>query len=184
MNIEVLKKIARGLNELQCTWAIGGSVLLNHYGLVDKPNDIDILVDPNYADEIKKFMDTIGKSIELPSKEPFRTESFFGYVVEDTMVEFLGGFKISLGDDKIYRFILDHSAITDYMILDGVKINLTALEDWFVAYSVMIDPKKRIPLLKEHFNNSKISHRDLLERNLRQELPQSIKADIDNILRI
>ena len=72
----------------------------------------------------------------------------------------------------------------DGKVIDWVKINLTALEDWFVAYSVMKDPKKRIPLLKEHFNNSKISHRDLLERNLRQELPQSIKADIDNILRI
>jgi hypothetical protein len=26
-------------------WGVGASILLNYYGLIDKPNDIDILVD-------------------------------------------------------------------------------------------------------------------------------------------
>lgn len=182
MNIDILRKVAKGLNELNCTWAIGGSMVLNHYGLIDKPNDIDILVDPNYSDKIKEFMNSIGKSLELPSKDPFRTESFFGYIVEGTSVEFMGRFKIDLGDNKIYEFILDDDAITDNVMIDGVKINFTSLEDWFVAYSVMKDPKKRVPLIKEYFKKSKINHKNLLERSLNQDLPQNIKADIKSIL--
>ncbi|MCT4508470.1 MAG: hypothetical protein N4A48_06865 [Tepidibacter sp.] len=182
MNQKVLKKIAKGLNELNCTWAIGGSVVLNHYGLVEKPNDIDILIDANHADKIKKFMDTIGTYIELPSKEPYKTKEFFGYRVEDTMVEFLGNFKIDLGEDKIYEFILDDDSIKDYMIIDNIKVNLTTLEDWYVAYSVMKDPKKRIPLLREYLKKSGIKYKSLLERNLNQNLPDCVKLDIENIL--
>lgn len=182
MNIEVLKKVAKGLNRLNCTWAIGGSIILNYYGLLDKPNDIDILVDPKYADKIKEFMNIIGKPLELPPKDPFRTEEFFGYLVEDTIVEFMGGFKVDLGGNKTYEFILDDNAITDNMTLDGVKINLTSLEDWFVAYSVMKDPKRRVPLIKEYFKKSKINHKNLLERNLNQDLPENIKLDIETIL--
>ncbi|WP_099190857.1 nucleotidyltransferase domain-containing protein [Tepidibacter mesophilus] len=182
MNQYVLRKIAEGLNKLNCTWAIGGSVVLNHYGLVENPNDIDILIDANHKDEIKKFMDTIGTYIELPSKEPFKTKEFFGYIVEDTMVEFLGDFKIDLGEGKIYEFVLDDDAIKDCMIIDNIKVNLTTLEDWYVAYSVMKDPKKRIPLLKEYLKKSGIKYRNLLERNLNQNLPDNIKLDIENIL--
>lgn len=60
MNKDILKKIAKGLNKLDCTWAIGGSVMLNHFGLVEKPNDIDILIDASHSDKVKEFMNSIG----------------------------------------------------------------------------------------------------------------------------
>ncbi|HSQ88884.1 hypothetical protein, partial [Romboutsia sp.] len=60
MNLDVLKKVANKLNELNCTWSIGSSVLLHFHDLVDKPNDIDILIDPDDSNKIKSFMDTIG----------------------------------------------------------------------------------------------------------------------------
>lgn len=154
MKTKALKIIAKGLNDLNCKWGVGGSVMLNHYDLVDKPNDIDILADLDYVDEIKAFMDTVGEYVELPSKEPFKTDEFFGYIVEDTMVEFLCGF----------------------------KINLTTPEDWFVAYSVMKDPKNRIPLLKEFFKKYGLNHRNLLQRNLNQDLPKIIKDEINELL--
>lgn len=182
MNKDVLKKIATGLNKLNCNWAIGGSVMMNHYGLVERPNDIDILIDASYAGQIKEFMNSIGTYVKLPSKLPFRTEEFFGYMVDDTMVEFLGDFKIELESGKVYEFILDKEAIKDYMIIDGIKVNLATLEDWFVAYSVMKDPKKRIPLLKTYFGKYGIKHKDLLERNMSQDLPIHIKLDIESIL--
>ena len=34
MNKEVLLKVARKLNDIKCNWAIGSSMVLNHYGLV------------------------------------------------------------------------------------------------------------------------------------------------------
>ncbi|WP_373601073.1 hypothetical protein [Paraclostridium bifermentans] len=182
MKTKELKIIAKGLNDLNCKWGVGGSVMLNHYDLVDKPNDIDILADPDYVDKIKAFMDTVGEYVELPSKEPFETDEFFGYIVEDTMVEFLCGFKINLGNENMYEFLLDEDSIVDNMILDGVKINLTTPEDWFVAYSVMKDPKNRIPLLKEFFKKYGLNHRNLLQRNLNQDLPKIIKDEINELL--
>ena len=42
---DTLSYIGERLNEERIMWGVGASILLNHYGLVDKPNDIDILVD-------------------------------------------------------------------------------------------------------------------------------------------
>lgn len=182
MNKSTLKKIAIGLNDLNCTWAIGGSVMLSHYNLVNRPNDIDILIDASHADKIKEFMDSIGTYVPLPSKSPFKTEEFFGYIVDDVMVEFLGDFKIELESGKVYEFILDEKAIREYMLLDDVKVNLSTLEDWFVAYSVMKDPKNRVPLLKTYFSNHGIKYTDLLERNMSMDLPMHVKLDVDSIL--
>lgn len=182
MKTKVVKIIAKGLNDLNCNWGVGGSVMLNHYDLVDNPNDIDILADPNYIDEIKVFMDTVGEYMELPSKEPFKTDEFFGYIVDGTMVEFLCGFKIDLGNEKTYEFILDEHSTIDNMIVDGVKVNLTTPEDWLVAYSVMKDPKNRIPLLKKFFGKYGLNHIDLLQRNLNQDLPEMIKDEIKELL--
>jgi len=111
-----------------------------------------ILIDASHSDKVKEFMNSIGTYVELPSKSPFKTKEFFGYIVDGIMVEFLGDFKIELENGKFYEFILDECAIKEYMIVDGVSVNLTTLEDWFVAYGVMNDPKKRTPLLKKYFS--------------------------------
>lgn len=170
MNIDVLKKISQGLNKLNCTWGIGGSVLLNQYNLVDQPKDIDILIDSSYTHKIKSFMDTIGQPIVLPSKAPFLTKDFFGYNVDGVTIEFMGDFKIDLGDNNIYEFILDNKSIAHTKTIDGINIKFTTLEDWIVTYSVMNDPKNRVPLIKNHFETYGINYRYLLERNLNQNL--------------
>ncbi len=180
--VKVLVKVAEKLNSLNCTWAIASSMVLNNYGLVDKPNDIDILFDPNAAEAIKKAMNEIGDYIELPSKEPFRTEKFFGYMVYGVMVEFMGGFKIAIEDNKIYEFILDNKAIKEKIIINNININLTTLEDWFVGYSVMNDPKKRVELIENYFKKYGIKNRDLLERNLRNSLPKVVKEEVEKLL--
>lgn len=170
MNIDILKKISQGLNKLNCTWGVGGSVLLNQYNLVEKPKDIDILIDSSDTHKIKSFMNTIGQPIYLPSKTPFLTKDFFGYNVDGVIVEFMGDFKIDLGNNKIYEFILDNKAIAHTKTIDDININFTTLEDWIVAYNVMNDPKNRVPLIKNHFKNHGINYRYLLERNSNQNL--------------
>ncbi|MGL4337010.1 MAG: hypothetical protein ACRCST_08935 [Turicibacter sp.] len=178
MNREVLKKLAHGLNNLNCTWGIGGSVLLNYFKIIEKPNDIDVLINPDDYYIVKEFMDSIGTPLVLQSKAPFKTERFFGYLVDGTVIEFLGGFKIELENGQIYEFILDESAIFNYITVDHIHLNMTSLEDWFVAYHVMNDPKNRIPLLKDYFEDNGIEHPQLLKRNLSQPLPASIKEDM------
>ncbi len=182
MKKDVLKKVAKKLNLIDCNWAIGSSMVLNHYGLVEKPNDIDILIDPKKADEIKNVMNEIGTYIELPSKEPFRTEKFFGYMVDGVMIEFMGGFKIAIEDNRVYEFILDEKAIKDKINIDNIIINLTTLEDWFVAYSVMNDPKGRITLINKYFKENGLKNKDLLLRNLQHELPKKVEAAVKELI--
>jgi hypothetical protein len=182
MNNKVLSKIADGLNKIDCTWGVGGSVLLNFHGLVDKPNDIDILINSKDTEKVKAFMNTIGDPIELCSKEPFKTESFFGYNVDGVIVEFMGNFKISLENSKIYEFILDDKAIVDILAISDSNIKFTSLEDWFVAYLVMNDPKKRVSLIQKYFKENGIKHRHLLQRNLNNNFSKHINEAIEEVL--
>ncbi len=183
MNQAVLKQIAQKLDEHECLWGVGGSVVLHHFGLVASPNDIDLLVKAKDALKIKTFMDDIGKPLPRAFKEPFRTEAFFAYDIDGLRVEFLGDFKIKLADDTTYEFILDEQAICEKMVIDDYDIKLTTLEDWFVAYQVMKDPKKRVPLIKQYFKTHQISHRHLLTRNLNQNpLPEVVKQEINDLL--
>ena len=177
MYFEVLKKVANGLNRIDVTWAIGASSMLNFYDIVKKPSDIDILINPKDKNKVINFMNTLGEYGDLPDKEPFRTEEFFYYKVDGINVEFLGGFKIKLENDSIYEFILDEVSIKKGINFNGIKVNLTTLEDWFVAYSVMNDPKKRVPLIKDYLKDKKIDE-FLLMRNLNQDLTIDIKNDI------
>lgn len=40
---------------------MGASLLLNHYGLVDKPNDIDILVDLKDIEKADEVLKSLGQ---------------------------------------------------------------------------------------------------------------------------
>ncbi len=182
MDFNVLKKVAKELNTLNCNWGVGGSLLLYFHGIVSSPKDIDILIEAKDIKKTKKFMDDIGKNLNFPSKEPFRTKEFCGYDIEGTCIELIGDFKIALDDSGVYEFMLDHHAIVKTIELEDAKIPLTSLEDWFVAYMVMKDPKKRVPLIKKHFTQFGIKHPYLLERNLKQDLPKYIKDEIKKVL--
>lgn len=58
-----LSYIGKKLNDEGIVWGVGASILLNHYGLVDKPNDIDILVDLNDIEKADKILKSIEKKI-------------------------------------------------------------------------------------------------------------------------
>ncbi len=48
----------------------------------------------------------------------------------------------------IYDFPKLKGMRLDTVDCDGVKIPLTRIEDWFVAYLIMEDPKKRVPMIE------------------------------------
>lgn len=174
MNRESLLKVFEGLRKIDCTWAIGGSLMLSYFGLGVEPRDVDILIDAKDAKKIRGIMENIGKEISVPSKGNYRSKEFFRYNVDDIEFEFIGDFKIQWSNSELYQFILDEKAIISGFIYGDIEVNLTTLEDWYVAYGVMMDPKERLPLIEEYFKRNGIQHRELLERSLRQRLPDNI----------
>lgn len=181
MNTLVLKKVAKILNKLGCIWGVGGSTLLNQYNLVKTPKDIDILIDSKDEEIIKSEMNKIGKIINIKNKDEFKSDTFFRYEVEGVIVEFIGGFKI-VCEDKVYEVLFDEKSIVSSVFKDNIKINLMSLEDWFVIYDVMNDPKDRIPLILDYFKENKVKHKFILVRNLSLKIPDRIKNNIELLL--
>lgn len=178
MNNLVLQKVAKSLNDFNCMWAIGGSTLLNHYGLVDEPKDIDILVNPKDTENVKLAMNKIGKPLEVVNNsDKFKSDDFFRYDVDGTEVEFMVGFRIKC-EDSLYEVIFDEESIVSTVIKDEVKINLMSLEDWFVIYHVLGDPKNRTHLISKYFEKNGVSYKNILIRNLNLQMPEYIKNEI------
>ncbi|GAB6168403.1 hypothetical protein JCM1393_08630 [Clostridium carnis] len=61
MLYDTLSYVGSKLNEENILWAVGASVLLNNYGIISKPNDIDILVDIKDIHKVDNILTNIGK---------------------------------------------------------------------------------------------------------------------------
>lgn len=57
--LKTLSFIGENINKKEIAWGVGGSFLLHFYNLIDKPNDIDILVDERDETKLNKFMQSI-----------------------------------------------------------------------------------------------------------------------------
>ncbi len=64
----VLLKIAESFNKANITWGVGASVMLTFYGLVDRPNDIDISVAMKDIDCANEILIKMGDRKELKKK--------------------------------------------------------------------------------------------------------------------
>ena len=184
--VEALKKVANALNSVGCTWAVGSSMLLYFHGLLDNPNDIDLLIKVSDEAIIKREMDKIGSKLVRNSMLPYKTTSFFAYEVDGVEVEFMGDFKImTMSDNKEvqYNFTLDKKAIVDIILMDEVVVYLSSLEDWFVAYQIMKDPKGRVSLIEEKLKRDGIEHVELLERSLEVNLPKEVTNRIKELIK-
>ena len=56
-----LSYIGKKLNDADITWGVGASILLNRFGLIDKPNDIDIFVSINDIEKTDEILKSIGE---------------------------------------------------------------------------------------------------------------------------
>lgn len=182
MYFDVLKEVSDVLNSLNILWAVGGSLVLYNNGIWDKPKDIDILINFKDASKVKDVMDLKYERLNLEYKASFRTKEFFGYVINGINIEFMADFTIVTDDEKEYNFLLDNEAVVDKMNVNETCVNVTSLEDWFVCYALMKDPKGRIPIIKEYFSKNEIQHKNLFERNLKRDIPNNIKKEIINLL--
>jgi hypothetical protein len=71
------------------------------------------------------------------------------------------------------------------LLHSGVEIPLSALEDWFVLYSLMPSPNKQAKAkqIKQHLLANPIEHPELLRRLIQLSLPQTLIQDIQMIVK-
>ncbi|NEU04905.1 hypothetical protein [Clostridium senegalense] len=181
MYFNVLKEVSAILNKLNCLWAVGGSLVLYNKGLWECPNDIDILINFKDVEKVKNVMDVRYEKLELKYKDSFKTKAFFGYKINGINIEFMGDFKI-ISNDNVYSFLLDEKTIVDKMDIGGVKVNVSSLEDWIVAYYLMGDPKGRVPIIKEYFIKNGVENMEILERALKQKVSKNLEYEMLNLM--
>lgn len=180
--IEILKLIGKKFNEKEILWAVGASVLLNKYNLIDNPNDIDILVSLEDVEEADKILKNIGIKKESKETNTYSTKVFNEYLVNGVDIDLIAGFKINHIEGS-YEYIFDYKSINENVDIDGIKIPFTSLEDWYVLYSIMPNRENKVKLIEEYFNENGVIRKDLLKRALRGEMLSSVREKIKILIK-
>ena len=181
--LNVLSYIGEKLNEERIIWGVGASVLLNHYGLIDKANDIDIVVDLKDIEKADKVITGIGEKIIWEKTDRYSTEYFYEYTVNGFEVDVMAGLSINY-DNGIFEYIFDQSSISEITIINGVNIPLTSLEEWYVIYQLIPNREIKVGIIKNYLLSNGVKKPNLLERALRGSLPNEVRDNIHKLLNV
>lgn len=181
MIFDTLSYIATELNAQGVLWGIGASIVLYHYGLVDSPNDIDILVDIKDIQKADTILDNLGVKKTSEKTEAYSTRYFYEYVVNTIDVDVMAGFMVNHSNGE-YRYSFDHKSITNIIKINGVEVPLTSLEDWYVIYQLIPGRENKVKLIENYLLENGLENPNLLNRALSKKLPIEVKARIQNLL--
>lgn len=153
MNKQALQKIARIFNENHISWGLGASSMLYFHGLVAQPRDIDLMVDEVDAEKAIALLAPFASEMQTDDgKGKYATRHFYEMVIDGQAVDVIGGYRILRGE-WIYDFPTLKDLTLNTVELGGVEVPLTHLEDWYVAYLIMGDPKMRAPMIESYIEN-------------------------------
>lgn len=179
---DTLSYIGKKLNDADITWGVGASILLNTFGLIEKPNDIDIFIsidDIQKADEILK---SIGKKKEWEKVSTYSTKYFYEYVINEIDVDVMAGFVVNHNDGS-FKYIFDGSSISKFKSINGVNIPFTSLEDWYVIYQLIPNREDKVEMIEKYILSNGIGKRSLLERSLEGCLPIEVRKNVQRMLK-
>lgn len=182
MIFEALSYIGEKLNDDGVVWAVGASIVLHHYGLIDNPSDIDILVDLNDIDKVDKILKSIGENKIKEKSDTYSTKYFYEYVVHGVDIDVMAGLAINY-NNGIFEYIFDHTSISEFKEINGVNIPLTSLEDWYTIYQLIPSRKIKVKMIENYLLSNGIKKPDLLERALIGGLPEEVRDKIQSILK-
>lgn len=181
MVFNTLNCIARKLNSKGILWGVGASILLNYYELVEKPNDIDILVHVKDIEKTDKILSCLGEKKSRKRVDTYSTKHFYEYVINDIDIDVMAGLIVNHNCGK-YKYEFDYKSITTVKNVNGVDIPLTSLEDWYVIYQLIPGRENKVKMIEDYLKENGIENRYLLNRALNKELPQIVRDKIKKIL--
>jgi len=147
--LKTLQIIAKDLNWENIVWGLGASMLLNQYGLEDAPRDIDLLIDIKDHIRANQLFLKWGEQKEVEESPIYATEDFNRYVVKGVRIDVMAGFQIR-HQNGVYRYPFDNRSITRVKSLEGIKIPLTALEDWYILYQLLPNRNEKVARIERH----------------------------------
>ena len=177
-----LSYIAKNLNKENINWGVGASILLNQHGLIDKPNDIDIIVDLNDIEKADEILQRIGEKKAFDKTAVYSTEYFYEYIVNGIDVDVMAGLRIN-SDAGVFKYAFDKSSVVETREINGETIPLTSLEDWYVIYQLIPNRDTKVKLIENYLLLNGVKCPSLLERILVNGLPEAVREKVKNILK-
>lgn len=177
-----LVKINKCFLDKNIKWGLGASALLFRYGIINgEPHDIDIIVareDVNLAIEILR---ALGKSIEAKKSDLFKSGAFCEFVIDEVDVDLISDFTIlnPQSDINYYTYPFSKHSIADYWEIEGSRIPLMPIRDWFVLYQMMKGREKRLEDIKKYLINNP---NELLNGSPLLYFPKKFQDNISNLL--
>lgn len=101
--------------------------------------------------------------------------------MDGTDLDVMSGFRIK-HSNGVYEFPMDEQSVVKNEVIDGIRIPYTSLEDWLVAYMIMIKRESKVKMITDYFGEAGVGHPKLLERALEQDLPEEIRKEINKYL--
>jgi len=149
--IQTLVKIAHHLNLHHIYWVLGGSLMLKLNGLVDDPQDIDLMVSLEDAEKADKVLKSLGSQLPKYSTQRYETQHFHEYLIDGVDVDMIAGFAIN-SKNIIYQFPLDQSKPRESIELSDEIIYLDSLSVWLEYYRLM-DRKDKVSIIENHLKS-------------------------------
>lgn len=179
--LKTLSLVAEKLYDHAILWGVGGSLLLSFYKVIDKPNDIDILVAEKNADRLNEIISSISEPKEVLRTDPFRTVHFSTYRMNDIDIDVMGGFAIQ-HKEGVYKLSLKQESIVTHKKINGVNIPLCSLEDWYILYWLIPNKQDKVLLIEQYLKDNGVSYPHLLMEALNKPLPLEVKERIERLL--
>lgn len=93
----------------------------------------------------------------------------------------MAGFVVN-HNNRAFRYIFDKSSISEYKVINEVKIPFTSLEDWYVIYQLIPNRKAKVEMIEKYIVSNGIKKSILLERALQGYLPIDVRGKVEDIL--
>jgi hypothetical protein len=176
-----LSYMGEKLNDSNIIWAVGASILLNQFGLINKPNDIDIFVDIKDIDRADEILKSIGEKKKWEKTAAYSTKYFYEYIIDGIDVDVMAGFAVN-HNNGVFEYIFDYNSISEFKLINGVNIPFTSLEDWYVIYQLIPNREPKVNLIEKYLLSKGINKPFLLQRALKGSLPVEARKKIENML--
>lgn len=180
--LKTLSYIGKKLNDGGITWGVGASILLNKFGFIDKPNDIDIFISIDDIKEADEILKSIGEKKKWEKTSTYSTKYFYEYVINEIDVDVMAGFAINHSNGT-FRYIFDQNSISEFKLINGVNIPFTSLEDWYVIYQLIPNREVKVKMIENYLLSNKIKKTILLKRSLQGCLPIDVRKKVEEMLK-
>ena len=176
-----LTQIKHQFEPANIDWAIGGSLLLKAHQLVEKVNDVDLIIARKDIKQADQILSELGQKLPTkPAQKPFRSKAFHQYQVHDIGVDLMADFTIE-HEEGLFIYPFPDQSNLEHRLIDGTSYPCCPLEDWYVLYQ-LLNREATVKIIEMHFKRQGPFNPCQLQSFLTKPLPQSIKHNIQNLL--